>query len=37
VRPDRVLLPTTYVLPATAGLLPPAFARPLPFLQPGKP
>ena len=36
VRPDRVLLPTTYVLPATAGLPPPAFAQPLSF-QPGKP
>lgn len=36
VLPDRVLLPTTYVLPTHAGLLPPAFARPL-SLPSGKP
>ncbi|MDO9316192.1 MAG: hypothetical protein Q7T97_16785 [Burkholderiaceae bacterium] len=36
VRPDRVLLPTTYVLPTTADSLPPAFARPL-SLPTGKP
>ncbi len=36
LRPDRVLLPTTYVLPINTGLLSPAFARPLPY-PPGKP
>ncbi len=36
VRPDRVLLPTTYVLPTTTERQPPAFAQPLPF-PPSKP
>lgn len=36
LRPDRVLLPTTTVLPATAGPQRPAFAKPLPFAH-GRP